>query len=88
MLDISPRLLKFALKLMRFDFDIQYIKGHQNAISSALSRGLAIDEDNLYKIVRRISVAVKIGCCISTDEYLFLLLLPPLLLLPLLRLGE
>jgi hypothetical protein len=36
--DISPRLLKFSLKLMRFDYAIKHVAGSQNVIADGLSR--------------------------------------------------
>ena len=36
--NISPRLLNFSLQLMRFDYDIQHIKGNKNVIADTLSR--------------------------------------------------
>ena len=36
--EISPRLLKFSLKMMQFDFQIEHIPGKQNTIADSLSR--------------------------------------------------
>ena len=36
--DISPRLMRFSIKMMRFDYDIQHIPGSKNVIADSLSR--------------------------------------------------
>ena len=36
--DISPRLLRFSVKMMQFDFHIEHIAGKDNIIADALSR--------------------------------------------------
>jgi len=36
--DISTRLMKFSLKLMRFDYVIKHVAGSKNVIADGLSR--------------------------------------------------
>ena len=35
---ICPRLLRFAVKMMRFDYDIRHISGVKNVVADSLSR--------------------------------------------------
>ena len=41
--NVSPRLLKYSLELMRFDYEIKHIKGEMNTIADTLSRFDSID---------------------------------------------
>ena len=36
--DISPRLLRFAVKMMQFDYEIRHIAGSKNVVADSLSR--------------------------------------------------
>ena len=42
--DISPRLMRFSIKMMRFDYDIRHIPGSKNVIADCLSRMNADDD--------------------------------------------
>ena len=48
--DVSPRLLKFSLKMMHYDFEIKHISGSNNVVADALSRVINVDDTKLPKI--------------------------------------
>jgi len=48
--DISPRLLKISLKMMRYDYTISHVKGKHNVIADTLSRMQCTDNVKLPEI--------------------------------------
>jgi len=48
--DISPRLLRLSLKMMRYDYNIQHVAGKANVIADTLSRIQSIDTVKLPEI--------------------------------------
>lgn len=46
--EVSPRLLKFSLKMMQYDFQIEHIPGKQNTIADSLSR--MVDSNPVVKV--------------------------------------
>jgi len=48
--DVSPRLMRLATKMMKFDYQIKHISGSKNTIADALSRINSIDTTKLPSI--------------------------------------
>ena len=48
--DISPRLMKFSIKMMHYDYVIQHIKGEKNIVADTLSRVDCYDETKVPAI--------------------------------------
>ena len=48
--DISPRLLRYSLKMMQFDYEIKYIAGKCNVVADALSRVDCLDSTEVPSV--------------------------------------
>ena len=48
--EVSPRLLKFSLKMMRYDFEIKHVQGSSNVVADSLSRVQHIDDIKMPNI--------------------------------------
>ena len=70
--DISSRLLRFSLKMMKYDYDIEHIKGKENVIADTLSRLKSEDKIKLPDVhffVPSINIAVLINE-VNRDKFL------------------
>ena len=60
--EVSPRLLKFSLQMMRYDYDIKHVPGKTNVVADTLSRINHTDTDDAVKPTVHFTVP-----CIAVD---------------------
>ena len=57
--DISSRLMRFALKMMHFDYEIKYVPGIKNVVADELSRS-CIDDTIRVPIIQFTEPCIKL----------------------------
>ncbi|KAL6742132.1 hypothetical protein Aduo_015320 [Ancylostoma duodenale] len=60
--NVSPRILRWALEIQRYNVSIEYVKGTANLVADALSRGIAETSFGQPTHAEDERVVAKIGC--------------------------